>query len=150
MFLDPGTNQTAYAIWDGHKIESAIFLNDAMRVFIEHESCDAADVFAIENIASYGMSVGQEVFETCIWIGRFFELFLRLTGNNPTLVFRKDIKMYHCFTTKAKDSNIRQALIDKYGKPGTKKAPGVTHGLSKDRWAAFAGATYVFETLLKA
>jgi hypothetical protein len=39
---------------------------------------------------------------------------------------------------KAKDANIRQALIDKIGPQGTKKDPGPTYGISKDVWSALA------------
>jgi hypothetical protein len=41
--------------------------------------------------------------------------------------------------------NVRQALLDKYGAPGTKKAPGLTYGISSHVWAAFALATYYTE-----
>jgi hypothetical protein len=105
----------------------------------------ACDVFAIEMIASYGMAVGREVFETCVWIGRFMQQF----HLQAQLVFRRDIKLHHCQSVRAKDTNIRQALIDKYGAPGTKKNPGLTYGITSHLWAAFALATFVSETAPK-
>lgn len=99
------------------------------------------EVIAIEMIASYGMPCGKEVFETCLWIGRFTE-----HCREPRLVYRRDIKMHHCGSARAKDANIRQALIDKYGAPGTKKNPGATYGLKSHLWAAFALATFISET----
>lgn len=100
---------------------------------------------AVEMIQSFGMPVGREVFETCLVIGRILEICA--SRNVPCrLVFRKDVKLHHCGTSKAKDANIRQSLIDKYGAPGVKKAQGVTYGIKSHLWAAFAVATYVTET----
>ena len=87
---------------------------------------------AIEMVASYGMPVGKTVFETCVWIGRFDAC------EDATLVYRKDVKMHLCGSMRAKDSNIRQALIDKLGKE-------VTKGVSKDVWSALAVAVTVSE-----
>ena len=87
------------------------------------------------------MLVGRTVFDTVFWIGRFYEAF-EVRGRTVELTYRQAIKVHHCNSVRAKDSNIRQALIDKYGKPGTKKAPGVTYGLKTDLWQAFALATY--------
>ena len=75
----------------------------------------------IEMIASYGMPVGKEVFETCVWIGKFAEA----SGMKENYIYRKDEKMNLCHSMKAKDSNIRQALIDRFGVVGTKKKPRV-------------------------
>jgi hypothetical protein len=58
-------------------------------------------------------------------------------------IYRKDEKMNLCHSMKAKDANIRQALIDRFGVVGTKKSPGWFYGVSKDVWAAIAvGVTY--------
>lgn len=80
------------------------------------------DLLVIEMIASYGMAVGQTVFETCVWIGRFVEI---ASFNNIKFeyIYRKDEKMNLCYSMKAKDSNIRQALIDRFGPVGTKRNP---------------------------
>lgn len=79
-------------------------------------------VLAIEMVASYGMPVGETIFETCVWIGRIIETVYRY--NIPvTKIYRKDEKMNICHSMKAKDSNIRQALIDRFGEVGTKKNP---------------------------
>lgn len=102
----------------------------------------------IEMVASYGMAVGASVFETCVWIGRFQEA-IAASGYDPELVYRKDVKLHHCGVTKAKDANIRQALVDRFGEgatnggKGTKANPGFFYGMAADAWAAFALATYV-------
>ena len=80
------------------------------------------DIVVIEMIASYGMPVGKEVFETCVWIGRFTQQTYEI-GKEYKYIYRKDEKMNICNSMKAKDSNIRQALIDRFGQVGTKKNP---------------------------
>ncbi len=73
-------------------------------------------------IASYGMAVGKTVFDTCVWIGRFKEI-ADFNSVDVEHIYRKDEKMNICHSMKAKDSNIRQALIDRFGPVGTKKNP---------------------------
>lgn len=73
-------------------------------------------------IASYGMAVGKEVFKTCVWIGRFKEIALSRLKETK-YIYRKDEKINICHSMKAKDSNIRQALIDRFGPVGTKRNP---------------------------
>lgn len=105
---------------------------------------------AIEMIASYGMPVGAEVFDTCVWIGRFVQAW----SAPYTLVYRRDVKMFLCGNNAAKDSNIRQALIDRYGGKeraiGKKKAPGPLYGIHEDVWAALAVGVTWRETRAKA
>ena len=73
-------------------------------------------------VASYGMPVGKEVFETCVAIGQFKQK--AMENDIPVeFIYRKDEKMNLCHSMKAKDSNIRQALIDRFGPVGTKKNP---------------------------
>lgn len=140
LAVDPGPAESACLLWSDGKISEAnIYPNETL---LTHLPLAFPDVAAIEMVAHYGMPVGREVFETCVWIGRFFERCAR----KPRLIYRRDIKLHHCQNVRAKDSNIRQALIDKYGKPGTKKEPGVTYGIKKHLWAAFALATYISET----
>lgn len=102
---------------------------------------------AIEMIESQGMVVGKSVFETCVWIGRFIQALEDNYYNDALkLIYRKDEKMNLCGSMKAKDSNIVQALIDRFapntpnkGK-GTKKEPGWFYGFKKDIWQAYAVA----------
>lgn len=146
LAIDPGTHQSAFVVWNGNQIlVSGIEPNETllrMLQFKEIADLDDTDVVAIEMIASYGMAVGREVFETCVWIGRFFER----CRPEPRLVYRKDMKLHHCQSARAKDANINQALRDKYGEKGTKNNPGVTYGLKSHTWAAFAIATFISET----
>ncbi len=99
---------------------------------------------AIEMIASYGMAVGREVFETCVWIGRFQEA-IEQHGGLVRLIYRRDVKLYHCQSARANDANIRAALIDRYGPGreraiGIKRSPGPLFGIKADVWSALAVA----------
>lgn len=76
-------------------------------------------MIAIEMIASYGMPVGASIFETCVWIGRFYECLPNVPIRRVT---RNQVKNAICFSSRAKDSNIRVALIDRFG--GEEKAIG--------------------------
>lgn len=146
--IDPGPQKSAYVIIQ--LPEYSIFQRQYMpnREVIDcirYSPLDLVDVCAIEMVQSFGMAVGREVFETVLWIGRFAEAWdwkqrQRNSSVSAALIYRTDIKMNLCHNTHAKDSNIRQALIDRFGPPGTKKNPGPTYGLSGDIWSAFAVA----------
>lgn len=133
--IDPGNVESAWLMLDNGKISGfGKLANMDMRRQLPHQ---VADHLAIEMVASYGMAVGASVFETALWTGRFIERWLE--NELPfSLVYRKDVKMHLCNSMRAKDGNIRQALIDRFGAPGTKKNPGGTYGISKDVWSALA------------
>lgn len=142
LAIDPGNQQSAYALLDADlrpvkfaKKPNDEVMKDCITILEENTT-----VVVIEMIASYGMAVGKEVFETCVWIGRFIE---RLAPETYKLIYRREEKENLCGSMRAKDSNIRQALIDRFGVVGTKKNPGWFYGVSKDVWAAIAvGVTY--------
>ena len=113
---------------------------------LEKVQARGASTLAVEMIASYGMPVGKEVFETCLWIGRFVQAWH--APELVKLVYRKDVKMHICGTTKAKDGNVRQAIIDLYPASGggatpqigTKAQPGPLYGVSSHAWSAIGVA----------
>lgn len=152
LAIDPGNEKSAYIVWDGKTVLfKGHVSNEALRQKLigndrELVGC-MVGACAIEMIASYGMAVGASVFDTCVWVGRFVELMKRGGWGDPQLVKRMEVKMHLCHMARAKDSNIRQALIDRFGAPGTKKNQGVTYGLSGDMWAAFALSVYVHDTV---
>ena len=139
--IDPGTTESAYVAYHRGEIKGFAKLdNEELLDSIKAGQYDP-DLYVIEMIASYGMPVGREVFETCVWIGRFMEA----AGGSADFVYRKDVKMHLCGTTRAKDGNVRQAIMDLYGSSkqesiGLKKSPGPLYGISGDVWAALGVA----------
>lgn len=156
LAIDPGNKQSGYVlveVIDG-KIDRVLdkgkVANRELLDIIELWYLHITDV-AIEMVASYGMAVGATVFDTCVWIGRFMQQVKTFIPNAYLhRIYRKDEKICICGSMKAKDSNIRQALVDiyapgedNYGK-GTKDNPGFFYGFKSDIWQAFAVAhTYV-------
>lgn len=140
LAIDPGTTESGWALLDGARVDgSGVLPNRDMLHRIENywRSPDVRTL-AIEMIASYGMAVGREVFETCVWIGRFQQAWH--DPESVRLVYRKDVKLHLCGSPRAKDPNIRQALIDMLGAPGTKAKPGGTYGVKSHAWPALAVA----------
>lgn len=139
LAIDPGTTESGWVLYDGKVIDSGVSQNEALIDQLAHED---ADLMAVEMIASYGMAVGREVFETCVWIGRF----IQATPIPHKLITRQKVSLHVCKSPKAKDANIRRALIDKIGPVGTKKSPGPTYGVKSHAWAALAVAVTAVET----
>lgn len=134
LAIDPGTTESGFVLFqNGTVIESGVIHNDGIRELIKFQMYD---LLAIEMIASYGMPVGKEVFETVLWVGRYIEL----TKSTYKLIYRKDVKMHLCGSMKAKDPNIKQALIDKLGPVGTVKQKGPLYGVKSHAWSALAVA----------
>lgn len=145
--IDPGNEKSAWCELRGESVENSMTIfNENMLALIRERTVfwKQADFVAIEMIASYGMPVGREVFDTCLWIGRFMEA-LESRGAKVLLVYRREVKLFHCQSARATDANIRAAIIDRYG-PGKDKAigkkscPGPLYGLKADEWSALAVA----------
>ena len=140
LAIDPGTHKSAFLVWDGSRVgECGILDNGDLLKRLAFFNFPVKWA-AIEMIASYGMPVGAEVFETCVWIGRFIERI-----GQTRLIYRKDVKMHLCGTPRAKDANIRQALIDKLGHVGTVNNPGPLFGVKSHLWAALGVAVTAWE-----
>ena len=145
--IDPGTEKSGIVLWNkGAGLGDSISYPDVLsneEILGQIESINP-DVVAIEWIQAMGMSVGKEVFETCLWAGRFVERGISC-GISCRCVPRGVIKLHHCGTPHAKDSNIAAALRDKYGEKGTKKDPGFFYGVKDHAWQACAVAAYAAE-----
>jgi hypothetical protein len=138
LAVDPGTSESGWVMYEDGKVHDSGVMSNTDILAHMRSVPDYGQKLAIEMIASYGMAVGREVFETCVWIGRFIEAWH--SPDDVRLIYRKDVKMHLCGTPRAKDANIRQALIDLLGPQGTKKEPGPTYGVKSHAWAALAVA----------
>jgi len=151
LAIDPGNIQSAYVLMDEdyRPLEFGKVDNDAIFQQIAYHKLRTEATVAIEMIASYGMPVGREVFDTCVWIGRFTQ-FADANGLTVSQVFRADVKLNLCGSSRAKDGNVRQALIDRFAHHDMKNGKGVKanpdwfYGFKADVWAAYAvGTTYL-------
>ncbi|WP_252237490.1 hypothetical protein [Clostridium sp. ZBS17] len=157
LAIDPGNIESGFvylnddlSIADKGKIDNKDLLE-----CIESEDFDLNSHIAIEMIASYGMPVGAEVFETCVWIGRYMQALKNHFNKKPKFIYRKDEKMNICQSMKANDATIKQALVDRFAKgqknygKGTKKEPGFFYGFKADIWAAYAVAVTYHDMYIK-
>ena len=137
--IDPGPLHSGWVIWTGAKVhDCGVMGNDELLRVLLNRLPHHDETLAVEMIASYGMAVGREVFDTCVWVGRFQQAWH--SPASVRLVYRKEVKSFLCGSMKAKDANIRQALIDLVGDKGTKAAPGPTYGVKSHAWPALAVA----------
>lgn len=152
LAIDPGPVESAWVFYNAADHRPAFWKKAPNSEILNGLDEDlAADRLAIEMIASYGMAVGADVFETCVWIGRFIERWTGRARPEPLRIYRREVKLHLCQSPRAKDANVRQALIDRYGPGkdraiGRKATPGPLYGMAGDCWAALGVAVTAVET----
>lgn len=156
--VDPGTTQSAVVVVDAGTGIITQHLTDenenVLNFLIDQwaiSSILAAQpkVLVVEQIEAMGMLVGNEVHETTWWAGRFYQAWHGI--GRAHRMTRRTVKLHLCGTMRAKDKNIRQALIDRYGASsavsiGTKKNPGPLYGIHAHEFAALAVARTFIDT----
>lgn len=151
--IDPGPKESGWVIWNGSfssqygKSENNWLVREIEReAILGAKSSFPTQIseLIIEKVMSYGMPVSESIFETVYWTGRFAQAW----GDDPVRVPRLDVKMHLCHDSRAKDSNIRQALIDRFEPdlPPRCRPRSVLKGITKDCWAALALAVYWYDT----
>ena len=148
--LDPGTEQSAIVAYDteARAVRShATLLNETLVRMLHDCGATSGPVLAIEQIEAMGMAVGRETFETVFVSGRFFEAWRWERAR----VTRRAVKLHLCGSMRATDSNIRQAILDKFGATkalaiGNKKQPGPLYRVKGHEFAALAVAITWAET----
>jgi len=144
LAIDPGSSESAlvwYDVTERRVVSSYKLPNDeALRLIQE----PTADHLAIEMAESFGAKVWSQVFTTVLWTGRFVQAW---SPRPHTLVTRREVKLELAGSPRAKDGQIRNVLIDRWGGKeraiGTRKQPGPLYGITADRWQALAiGVTW--------
>lgn len=143
--IDPGNVQSGYCVIDQKTLRPLEFGkidNEELLKKLESAAKQGWRWAVIEMVASYGMSVGRDVFDTTVWIGRFYQVLS--SRCSVRMMCRIEEKKHICHDSRANDTAIRRALIDRFaahdlknGK-GTKKAPDFFYGFKADVWAAYA------------
>lgn len=142
--IDPGSTQSAYCMMgrDARPIHFAKLPNEDLILLLRNYSVHISTV-VIERVASYGMPVGREVFDTCEWIGRYTQVAADL--KLPVeYILRQEEKLAICKSPKANDATIRKALIDRFAKhdfktgKGRSSSPDFFYGFKADVWSAFS------------
>jgi hypothetical protein len=143
LAIDPGSERSAWLqlvdgapAWFGHDANDIVL--SSLRDGFPKAVAGGIDVVVVEQVESYGMAVGREVFETVWWAGRFTEAAQPL----PVVQLpRRAVKLAICHDSRARDANIRAALLDRFGgsvAKGTKRSPGPLYGIAGDVWSALA------------
>jgi hypothetical protein len=146
--IDPGPTQSGWAILGTAPSVGAYTVHDSgvddnhdLLAWVKHGQRCA--LLAIESMqANYAATVGASVIDTLCWVGRFQQRWLDQDRDSDSvrLISRQAVKAALGCDVKAKDSGIRQALIELIGEPGRKKTPGPTYGVTSHAWQALAVA----------
>lgn len=141
LAIDPGSRESAYVELVGTRVVQRAKVSN-MQLLSMLRGQEPRGPLVIEMIAPYGRIVGREVFETCLWAGRFLEAW-RGVGR---LMERREVKQALGLRAGGKDAatdtDVRAYLVRRWGGKGRKgeRAPAALAGFSRDMWAALAVA----------
>ena len=155
--VDPGSESSGVVLFDPVCSEPVVYAakveNDHLLAWLHAKAIpyDVAGwhhltgphVLVVEMMRARGMPFSNDEMRTLVWLGRFIEAW----RGEWAEVYRQDVKLHLCGSAKARDANIRAALIDRFGGKdaaiGCKRAPGPLYGVKADAWSALAlAATY--------
>lgn len=159
--IDPGPERSAIAYEPTTltgRVQTLEYVNPCLEIVLG--ASDNDDILVIEWPQSHGLPVGESVFRTCYWVGRFAAAF---TGDSVIEVTRPDIVRHFCSCTHYKDpetgkrkpvtkANVKAALYERFGGDrskaiGTKKKPGPLYGMKGEHvFDALACAVWWAET----
>lgn len=149
LAIDVGTTETGFCIINKETYKPIRFGKISNEDLLDIVRNEDYDTLIYEEFQSYGMPIGVSTITSITWNGRYMQIALD-RKKQVDYIYRKEEKMNLCNSMKAKDSNIRQALIDRFAKFDFKNGKGVKgnkdffYGFSKDVWSAFAvGVTYL-------
>jgi len=152
--IDPGTTLSAYVMLSNNfiPIEFGKIPNEELLDILYKYTFVENDHLVIEMISCYGANVGETIFETVFWIGRFYEA---CDCKNKIRIKRKEVKMNLCHSMRAKDGDIRKALISRFAKHDFKNGKGTINnkdwffGFKADIWQSYALGVTFFDTSMK-
>jgi hypothetical protein len=145
LAIDPGTVRSAWLAFDttaGRPMPDffGIVPNAELLEVIRNNRNGWVTAVVIEQVVSYGMPIGETTIETVHWAGRFAEAAFPLPVYR---VPRLAVRMALCHSGRAKDPNVRAALLDRFGGDsaiGRKAHPGPLYGFKADLFAALGVA----------
>jgi len=132
LSIDPGPTHSAWVLLvDGFPDESGWEDNESVVELVTMQQEKGADSLVIEKITSYGMGVGESVFETVYWSGIFAHAF----GIDDTYRITRSDVTKSLSVKGAPKAAVNQAIRDSYdtlNAVGTKKNPGVLYDFAKN------------------
>lgn len=156
MAIDPGTTASGYVIVDQDytPIQHGKRPNAEVLELVKTALIDELVIECMEPRHVVNSVIGDETYETCIWIGRFIQAaYARIISVHR--VYRREERSHLIPSKKNKlpplppwagktaDAQIRAALIqrfaasDKRSGKGTRKDPDIFYGFRADVWQAY-------------
>jgi hypothetical protein len=112
LAIDPGCSKSAWVLFEGEKpCKWMKEPNEDLMQRMKNTDFDCLDKIVIEMI-SCNMRAGREIYETCYWIGRYYEASEGLAAR----MLRVRVKAIVLGSARGNDKMVRAAMIKRYGK----------------------------------
>lgn len=148
LSLDPGSERTGWVVFNNgrYTIERhGIYPNTELIRKLDRTRPGAFefDYACIEYPKPRGQTMYSQLVDTIAWIGRY----AHALNERWAPIDRKDVKMFLCGNTRAKDTNIRAAIFAIFEEQhnikdakGKKDAKGPLYGITSHCWPALGVA----------
>lgn len=152
LCLDPGNRHTAWLLYQpSEKLIINGFGKEpnerVLDIIIEKE--EFYDLMLVEQLSGYiytpkgaqyrkQTTIGRDVIDTAVWSGRFVQQ-ADIVGKEHVMMLRSTVSHHLCKGVQHPgNSEVRAALIKRFGEKGTMKNPGLLYGVSDDIWSSLA------------